>query len=526
METPIDDYDKQRSLELNISYPNDPEYEFITKLVRLDLDSERENDIKKDKGFIVAPTQGIKKDLKNQFSIFSSKFGQTLKDVNPYGNRYKCECGFTQQKFYDGSTCKICGTKVRRVDDDYEYFGWLVLKDHWIISPAFYHALKFFIGKDFAEIIEYNAVINEDGHQMESKKTKASPYAGIGLIEFREKFDEIMDFYLAKNKKQEKYNNIMRDRDKVFTQSIPVFTALLRPFDADKFKNFSHETTNAHYTIINKIVSTLNKESELSKKSKVTYGKAPVRKHIHKLLWDLQLKIDKLYTEIINIIKGKKGNIRTLFGGRCNFSAREVIIADPMLRIDQVRISYASLLELLGPRIINILQKAYNLDYSAAHTRWYNASLKKDPVIIKIIESIIYNATPEHKGLPVLINRNPTLGYGSILQVYVVGISDPTEKFEYVMQLPLQILPLMNADFDGDVLAIYLIINQALYVRATQIFNPRNAFYISRNTGLFNNAVNHQKDTIINATTLRDLGKHVYTADDIANVERIKAKWR
>ena len=53
-----------------------------------------------------------------------------------------------------------------------------------------------------------------------------------------------------------------------------------------------------------------------------------------------------------------------------------------------------------------------------------------------------------HRGLPVLINRNPTISYGSILQMYCVGISDPTEKFEYVMQLPLQILPLLAADFD------------------------------------------------------------------------------
>ena len=30
--------------------------------------------------------------------------------------------------------------------------------------------------------------------------------------------------------------------------------------------------------------------------------------------------------------------------------------------------------------------------------------------------------------------------------MYCIGISDTTEKFEYVMQLPLQILPLLAAD--------------------------------------------------------------------------------
>ena len=69
------------------------------------------------------------------------------------------------------------------------------------------------------------------------------------------------------------------------------------------------------------------------------------------------------------------------------------------------------------------------------------------------------------------------------------------------------------------------IINKAFYERAKEIFNPRNAFYINRNDGLFNNAVNHQKDTLINANTLVDLGRDNYSDEDIANIERIKAKW-
>ena len=157
-------------------------------------------------------------------------------------------------------------------------------------------------------------------------------------------------------------------------------------------------------------------------------------------------RIFKLYNEIINIISGKKGNIRTLFGGRCNFTSRNVITADPTLRIDEVRLPYSALIELLQQSILNILTKTYNLSYSDAYRKWYNASLVKDKAIVDIIKSILRNSTENHRGLPVLINRNPSLALGSILQMYVVGISDPTDKFEYVMQLPLQILPLLAAD--------------------------------------------------------------------------------
>ena len=69
------------------------------------------------------------------------------------------------------------------------------------------------------------------------------------------------------------------------------------------------------------------------------------------------------------------------------------------------------------------------------------------------------------------------------------------------------------------------IINRDFLQRAIEIFNPRNAFYISRNDGLFNNLVNHQKDTLINANIFVELGRGVYSKDDIDNINKIKMKW-
>ena len=78
----------------------------------------------------------------------------------------------------------------------------------------------------------------------------------------------------------------------------------------------------------------------------------------------------------------------------------------------------------------------------------------------------------------------------------------------------------------GDVLNILLIINKAFYERAYQIFNPRNAMYISRNDGKFNNAVNHQRDTIINTNTLLRMGRNMYTNEMLNRLNRIKNKQR
>lgn len=92
------------------------------------------------------------------------------------------------------------------------------------------------------------------------------------------------------------------------------------------------------------------------------------------------------------------------------------------------------------------------------------------------------------------------------------------------MSVPLQVLKLLGADFDGDVLNIFLIINQAFFERAYIIFNPRNAFYISRIDGKMNSDVLVQRDTLINANTLIYLGRHNYTQDDFDKINTIKAK--
>lgn len=78
---------------------------------------------------------------------------------------------------------------------------------------------------------------------------------------------------------------------------------------------------------------------------------------------------------------------------------------------------------------------------------------------------------------------------------------------------------------DGDVMNVLYIINRAFYERAREVFNPRNSFYVSRDDGLFNNDVNHQKDTLINANTLISLGQSMYSPEDDANAQRILAKW-
>ena len=51
------------------------------------------------------------------------------------------------------------------------------------------------------------------------------------------------------------------------------------------------------------------------------------------------------------------------------------------------------------------------MSYSDAYDVWFKAQIKVNPRVKEIIQSLI-DTSCNGRGLPVLINRNPTLGYG------------------------------------------------------------------------------------------------------------------
>lgn len=431
-------------LNVNLIYPASDEYDYETQLIRLDLDEEREKDISTDNGFIISDPIGIKKEvqLRRPDGMFSPRYGQTLKDLNPFADKYMCECGHTTSRINNGTKCSVCGKEVKYVDDNFGFFGWKVLKDYYIIHPNLFKSIESFIGKNTLEnILKCEVKKDIDGHIVENtEKPKDEPFYGIGMVEFKDRFEEIMAHYgksLSNPTKKAYHEDIMNHKDLVFTQSIPYYTTLLRPIDEDQ-KNFCYEDSNSFYYMMNRLVAKINQYDE----KRIMSDKAS----LNKLLYDLQYKYQKLYTNIEKIIEKKKGNVRQLLSGRFNFSSRCVITANPSLRIDEIKLPYKCLVEMLQQRIINILCKAYSMSYSDAYSIWYKANIKPDPMIENIIKSII-SSSGNGRGIPFIINRNPTIAYGGIMQMFCVGMSD-----SYTMEIPLRILVPLAADFDRPII--------------------------------------------------------------------------
>lgn len=318
-----------RTLNVTLTYPHSDEYEYFTKIEILDLDKEAQQDISSGNGFIIsAPKSSNKKDMKNIDGIYSSRFGQKLGDVSPFADRYSCECGYLKSRINHDMECPMCHTKVKYVDDNFKMFGWIILKDEYhIIHPKFYDSLDYIMGESkynhekkkinkggrkLDNILFYNPDVDQNGfaHECTFKPDK-EPYFGIGMTEFYNRFDEILEYYHGLYpKKQEYFDEIAKYRDIVFCHSIPVFTTHLRPADIkDGYMYF--EPTNGMYNMINKHVHMINNDKRrMNKRSTI----------IDAELYSVQSKYQELVTEVMEILSGKRGVLRNLVGGRSIWS--------------------------------------------------------------------------------------------------------------------------------------------------------------------------------------------------------------
>ena len=492
-------------IKFEFEYPYNDNFDYQTYIERIDMDAVRKEDIMTGKGFVISEPKGIKKDIKLQNGIYSSRYGSTLSDVDSFNGKYRCQCGALRGSIHHGDICPKCEKMVKFYDDDVSIFGWLILKDpYYIIHPNIYRTLEALIGAArLNRIIEPDIKVDQDGKIIGTSADKNEPYRGIGLFGFKEKYQEIIDYYYKKYpSKSNYYNDLMNMKPITFTHSIGVFSALLRPTMIDA-GSLRYEVTNQYYQLIARLVYNCNKDKrEMDRKYK--------EKSI--ILYDIQYNYNCIYEELKEVLSRKKGDFRSAIGGRYSFSGRSVIVQDPMLKANEVKLSFFMLLELYQQVIINILVKTYQISYPQAYKKWYKCMIKGfDQTIYDLLDGLIKDSD----GLPLLINRNPTIQYGGILAVKCIGLN-----MNSTMSISLFVLKPLAADFDGDSLNILSLFNKKFISITDDVFSP-NQMYISRNDGMCNSDMLPSRDILINANALKHLTE--YTDEEKENIRRLQS---
>lgn len=456
----------------------------IVHVVRRNWDVDFYQDIISGDGFIITEPAIVSLDDSKKKSMYGAQsplFGTSYEDEQAFIERYRCKCGEFKGKLFEGEVCPICGSPVEHRGNNVKITGWISLgNDSKCINPYYYQLLVKLIGKKvFPDIINCRQKVDTDGNSSiasvdESDKIPSSPYMGIGIEGFKDDFVNIITYFASvKKNKADELMELIQDYDRVFTSHIPIYSTMLRP------QSFTSDTF--YFNSIDKHINTLFKLSDEVKDCN------PIEKPF--ILQRIQLRVNSMWDYNFDLISQKEGFIRDkLLGGSLNYSSRNVIIPQPNLRDNEVDLSYQTFRILFKYKIIFYLMQLNNMVLSRAYDKW-KRSFKFDFQVYNVMEYILEKEHPK-----ILINRNPTLNYYSMLLMDIRKVKkDPTD---YCLSVPLSILPGLNADFDGDILNIIAIINPEV-MKMFRKFNPIERMIISRDSGLLNELFALEKGQLI-----------------------------
>jgi DNA-directed RNA polymerase beta' subunit len=436
---------------------------------------------------LITNPDGVSKDKKmSKDGLYSETiFGRMYGD----SALYTCNCGKMHGKFHLGVICDGCESVVEKKGSVIKKFGGIHFgEDNYLMNPFFYTLFeKKIFGKMIMDrIAGFEGKLDIDGNieYEDGPVTEFSSFYNKGMEWISNNFTAIWAVAkdVALRKGQMDFVKLVEDNwDFIFLNFMPVFSHRLRPAILIGEK-LTFDKINNHYLQLMTLSNSLQSIGEGRELNKIP------------LMFEMQKAMNLIHDRIIDTISGKTGYIRnSLIGNRLNFTSRTVIVPlEYGHDIDEVHIPYLSALELFKFHIMNVLVRTQGLSQVEALREWTKASTKFSRRIYEIIKSFV------EAGSTVLINRNPSISIGSILFMRLTHVKE--DITDLTMSLPNNILKLIGGDFDGDVLSIYLVLDEDYKVYFEK-FNPKH-LVLSPNDGHFNSFLALDKDHVLGLSTL------------------------
>lgn len=340
--------------------------------------------------------------------------------------------------------------------------GWVTFGDNYVINPVMYTFLKKAVPK-LDRILETSRQSDLDGNI-----TVTNEIDDIGLVKFRKDFDHYMKEYGKPDSVEYKF--IMKNKERLFINKFPIFAAQLRPVMLYG-NNVTHDYINDVYNVIveySNLIRDLDVELEGGSQ-------------LDMLLYGLQTEVNKIVTEVIDgYLKTKKGLIRNnMLGIRVNYSARNIISPLVGHSMDEVKIGYLPYLYLYKKLLINIVVKAKGYSFTKAEEYWRQCTTHFDEEMYGYMTKLNEETVG---GQWILLNRNPSISIGSIIELRITGIK--REYDDLTLELSNLLLESLSGDYDGDVLNIIPLFTTEL-TEAFSCFKP-SSLIVNNNDGNFN----------------------------------------
>ena len=413
---------------------------------------------------------------------------------------YECSCGKYKRMRYKGMTCEKCGVEVTTSKVRRERMGHIKLATpiaHIWYSKGTPNKMSLLLGistKELESVLYFSRYIVTDPGDTELEKGQiltdreyklqesqhkngfTAKMGAEGILKLLEEIDlnvleseleNEMDTVSSSQKRKKVIKRLKIVRDLILAGNrpewmiltvLPVIPADLRPMVQLDGGRFATSDLNDLYRRV------INRNIRLQKLMSIKAPEIVIKNEKRMLQEAVDALIDngrrgkpvvtqnnRELKSLSDMLKGKQGRFRqNLLGKRVDYSGRSVIVVGPSLKMNQCGLPKKMALELYKPFLMRELVKrelASNIKIAKKMVE------EEDENVWELIEEIIKNH-------PVLLNRAPTLHRLSIQAFEPILIEGKAIRLH-----PL-VCSAFNADFDGDQMAVHLVLSNEAQMEA------------------------------------------------------------
>lgn len=397
---------------------------------------------------------------------FNAKI-MTLYEEESLTSSPTCQCRFLRRGKHHGDTCPHCNTTCEyELEKEIENDLWVRAPEgiRALINPAVYVMLQDFMTKGPHNLLQYliNPMIKNDGR---SPWFDAADKAGIprGLNNFIDHFDDIMDsvYRIVRNDRRRQIPVIQEFinayRNLLFTPYLNIPNRMAFVIENNEYNKWADKTIE---TGVNAVLTIVSADSKSSGRDR-TIGRKEA------LVATAMQEYGEFWTNFYSKVAGKKhGYFRQeIFGQRSHFTFRGVITSiTERHKYDDCYLPWKMGVQLFKEHIISKLMQGTVTRGAMSPRdaeRLINYAVNNyDPLIDEVIKELIAEH-PSGRGLPIILQRNPSLKRGSAQQLWVPRVK--TDPNDFTIMLSVLILGAFNADFDGDQMNGYFIVDGRLF---------------------------------------------------------------
>lgn len=384
----------------------------------------------------------------------------------------RCECGEYQGEIYKGHVCPFCQTLVQSdFTSSFKPVNWVRLPDDAppVLHPRFYILLtklggrkrtkrkggKLVTSRNKIPIIDY---ILDPGEILPDDI--AEGVHGQGFTYFSEHIDEILTFLLTEHPKLSKSQDaeaLMRlyeyesARNNLLIRNLPLLHPIFHPMVVrGKMKKMDKIAEYVMPSVIN-----------IAHTSYANRHLVVPKNYTDTELWKIYAQYITYIKKIMEFKIGDKHALirRHCVAARMHYTARGVIspILDRHMG-DELHLPWAIGMMMYQPEVINLLINRHDFSPVEAFDYFYRHVNAYTELLDSIFKDLIKECPS--KGLPIFMNRNPTLIPESVRMLYVTKIM--TDVNIKVIRLSPRIGKGFNADHDGDEMNIFPIKEQGM----------------------------------------------------------------